>query len=357
VLPGLEMGGTVALFAAVAAMAGSALARRPWAALAAVALVLVMPAWDARLYAVGVYLHIPDFVDPSYGAVRRYAEEGWSLQFYDQGPTGAVAVGRSDRTGNLWLSINGKVDASTGDDMPTQRLSGQIPIRMAASPRRVAVVGLASGVTAGAVLEDPRVERLTVVEIEPAVVRASRFFDPVSGRPLDDPRTELVVDDARTWLARSGTWDVIVSEPSNPWITGVSSLFTAEYWRLVRAHLAPDGVAAQWVQLYGMGPQELRALVRTFTASFPETWLFETLPGCDVLLVGGAARLVPDLPLAPRLRPAQVRAFGGSGWLNTDDHPRIEWQAPLWLHRATGSLNEVILEKAASGEIHLPGEP
>ncbi len=324
------------------------MARRPWP-LAVLLLAALVPAWDAKLYAVGVHLRISDFADPSAQAVRQFADEGWELLLYDHGPTGAVAVGRSTRTGNVWLSINGKVDASTGDDMPTQLLSGELPLALAPDPRRALVVGLASGVTAGAVLRDPRVDALTVVELEPVVVRASRYFDHASGAPLDDPRTTLVIDDARAFLARTDQrFDVIVSEPSNPWITGVSSLFTLEYWELVRSRLAPGGVVCQWVQLYGMGPDELRGLLRTFRHVFPDAVLFETIEGSDVLLIGGAGDAVarrPDLPVPPLLLADELAGVAGEGWLNTDDRPRVEWAAPRWLHYDTGPANAAALRR------------
>lgn len=346
-IPMLELRGAVLLFAGVAAAAALAVGRKPLEVAPVALLALLLPGWDARLYAVGVHLRISDFADPSTQAVREFAQEGWELLYYDHGPTGAVAVGEGLASGNRWLSINGKVDASTGDDMPTQVLSGQLPVRAAGSAPDVLVVGLASGITAGAVLEEPGVERLTLVELEPAVVEASRLFDEVSGAPLDDPRTRLVLDDARAVLQRpGGQWDVIVSEPSNPWITGVSSLFTLEYWRAGRARLRPGGVFCQWVQLYGMGPEEFRAVVRTFQSVFPDTWLFETIPGSDVLMLGGVSELPPDLPLEPILDPDGVRRLGGQGWLNTDDRPRIEWNAPRWLHYQTGPDNRALIEAA-----------
>jgi spermidine synthase len=340
-IPWLGLRDSVLVLAGVAVIAGAAWQRAPAVVLVLALAAAALPAWDARMYAVGLYLRISDFADPSLTEVRRFADEGWDLVSYEHGRSAAVAVGRSRRTGNVWVSVNGKVDASTGDDMPTQQLSGVLPIRMHPSVAAdVAVVGLASGVTAGSVLAEAGVAHLTVFEIEPAVVRASRAFDHASGAPLDDPRTRLIVTDARHWLDRSdATFDVIVSEPSNPWITGVSSLFTVEYWQIVRARLRPDGVVCQWIQLYGMGPDELSALVRTFLRVFPDAYLFETIPGSDVLLVGGAARLTDDLPIAPTLGPDQVRALGGEGWINTDDHPRVEFSAPRYLHLDTGPSN------------------
>ncbi|MCA9495091.1 MAG: hypothetical protein KC621_34420, partial [Myxococcales bacterium] len=344
-VPALEARGALLVLALGAAIGGALVLRSPWPALPALLLAPLLPAWDARLFAVGVHLRISDFADPSARAVRAFVDEGWELLSYDQGATAAVAVGRSTRTGNTWLSINGKVDASTGDDMPTQVLSGEIPVRIAPDPRRVLVVGLASGVTAGAVLERPGVEELVVLEIEPAVVAAEPWFRAVNGSPTLDPRTTLVVDDARAWLTRSGrTFDVVVSEPSNPWISGVSSLFTIEYWTLLRDHLAPDGVVCQWIQLYGMGTDELRGLMRTFREVYPDAVLFETIEGADILLIGGSGgRLPDDLPLRPLLDARALGVVAGDGWLHTDDHPVVEWRAPRWLHRDTSSDNTALL--------------
>jgi spermidine synthase len=344
---------TVLVLAALPALAGLLTWRKSGAlGMVAVALgALLLPGWDARLYAVGIYSRISDFADPSPRSIRAFAEEGWELLSYTHGQTAAVAVGRSRATGNLWLSVNGKVDASTGDDMPTQLLSGHLPTAISPNPEHVLVVGLASGVTAGAVLEDGRVRTLEVAEIEPAVVDASHAFDAMNGRPLDDPRTTLRVDDARALLQHGETlYDVIISEPSNPWITGTSSLFTLEYWQAARNRLAQGGVMCQWVQLYGLGTEEFRAVVRTFLEVFPNTWLFVTIEGSDVLLIATDV-LPPGLPIHPRVEPAGLRSLAGPGWLNTDDHPRVEWAAPRYLHYDTASGNAALIESWAVSRI------
>jgi spermidine synthase len=344
-VPTLEARGTLLALAGCAAAAAFAW-RGEWRPLPLVVLLAALePAWDARLYAVGLHLRISDFEDPSPREIRRFVEEGWDLLHYDQGTTGAVAVGRSRRSGNVWLSINGKVDASTGADMPTQTLSAELPLAWSADPRDVLVVGLASGVTAGTVLRDPRVQRLTIAEIEPAVVAAERFFRHVNGDPLSDPRTTLAVGDARALLASgAGPFDVIVSEPSNPWITGVSSLFTEEYWRIARGRLRPGGVMCQWIQTYGLGPDELRALLRTFRAVFPDAVAYESIEGADLLLVaGGDPALGAEAPLAPVLTAAELARVAGEGWRNTDDRPLVEWRAPAWLHHDTSTTNRALL--------------
>ncbi|MCA9573607.1 MAG: hypothetical protein KC656_37490, partial [Myxococcales bacterium] len=189
--------------------------------------------------------------------------------------------------------------------MPTQLLVSLLPLAYADRRAETCVIGLASGITAGAVTLYEDVERVDVVELEPATVPAARIFTPWNFGLLDDPRTRLILDDGRNHVLRAPpeAYDVLVSEPSNPWITGVSNLFTAEFFALGRERVRPGGTWGQWVQLYGLGPDEVRALVRTFQHVFPDTWLFETIPGSDALLLGrsaGAGLPIPhDLPLAP----------------------------------------------------------
>ena len=348
-LPALGIQGVVTLCAALLALGALILGGRqgaPWV-LAVVLLAFLLPAWDGKLYAVGVYNRVSDLGDRSAAGVRKFAEEGWTLMSYEECLTGSVALGRSTRTGNVWLSLNGKVDASTGDDMPTQLLSGQIPMAMAPTPERAMVVGLASGVTAGAVLEFPSLLHLTVVELEPRVVQASHAFDHVNGQPLADARTQLLIQDARAVLAGQGPdFDVIISEPSNPWITGVSNLFTVEYWVLGERRLAPNGVFCQWIQLYGLAPTEFQSIVASFTSVFPQTWLFEPLQGGDVLLMGSTGSPILDtLPIAPTLGPKGVLALGRGGVLNTDDRPVVELAAPRSLHLATVGPNLARIEE------------
>jgi spermidine synthase len=319
------------------------------AALAAlgVGAALLGPSWDAQLYAVGIYHRIGELTDLSPRAVEAFAHEGWDLRLYQDGRTATVAVGESRRTGNRWLSINGKIDASTGFDMRTQELSGELPVRLAAAARgrpveHAVVVGLASGVTAARAL-GAGAAQVTVIEIEPAVVRAAGFFGSVNAGLLGDPRAVVVEADARAWLARPGPRvPVIVSEPSNPWITGVSNLFTREYWELARGRLEPDGVFCQWVQLYSLPPDALRALVATFLEVFPDAWLVETIPGADALLLAAPA-FPADLGVTPLLDPAGLRRFAAGARLNTDDRPWVELEAPRWLYRPTSELNREAL--------------
>jgi spermidine synthase len=257
--------------------------------------------------------------------------------------------------------------------MQTQVLLAHLPLMVHEGAERVAVVGWGSGVTAGAALSYPGVERVDAFEIEPAVVEASKHFEDVSGDPLDDPRLELIVGDARARLRRSsGTYDVMISEPSNPWITGISNLFTQDYFRILDSRLAPGGVVCQWFHLYGMSEEATRSLVATFASVFPEQLLFRLSSGRDVLLLGSHEPIRFSLP---RMRqvfedPARGQVLGSIGLhypfdvlvgltldtegcaefaegapLNTDDNMRLELSAPRTLYvDRTEEIGEALQE-------------
>ena len=204
--------------------------------------------------------------------------------FYREGLHGVVSV-HSDKAypGVISLRVNGKPDASTGGDIATQVYLGHVPMLWAKPRAKVCVIGQGSGVTARAVLaHDP--ERLTVVEIEPAVIQASRWFDAYTDTVLADPRVELILEDGRQHLLHSGRrYDVIMSEPSNPWIAGVNNLFTTDFYGRVREALNPGGVFCQWVQFYELSPIAQSSLLTSFAQVFPEGEVF--FVNYDFLLV------------------------------------------------------------------------
>ncbi len=228
------------------------------------------------------------------------------LVYYRDGISTTVSVERWGR--HLALKNNGKVDASNGDDMPTQIMVSAYPLLL--HPRgpkdlEVAIVGFGSGVTVGAALEFP-VRHIDNMELEDAVVDAGlRFFANVSHLEraaerfpyLRHPRLSLYKDDGRNFLAAaSKRYDVIVSEPSNPWITGVSDLFTTEHFQVTKQKLEPGGVYCQWVQLYELSPENIKTVYRTFASQFNYVVAFaaEELSS-DTILVGSDSPLPLDL--------------------------------------------------------------
>src|SRR5271169_326392 len=285
------------------------------------------------------------------------------LVFLEDGVNDSVAVFRSDNY--VALRINGKVDASTGDAR-TQLLLGHLGAAFAPAPRRVLIIGFGSGMTASAVARYPDVERIDCIEIEPAVVHASPFLETLNRNVLSDPRVHLIFDDARNFLLTSReNYDLIISEPSNPWIAGIATLFTNEYYAAVRHRLSPGGKFVQWVQGYSLAPADLRMIIATLIPHFTEVTLWHA-EGPDLLLLGRTEpipfefdrlrSLWQNQPLQKDFRAidvhqpeglvayfllddAVVRKLGEGGTLNTDDRTLLEYHAPQTL-LAPGLLAE-----------------
>ncbi len=295
---------TALLLAAVAAIlrSGSSNRGRMAAVVPVIAVIVWMATssgWDREWLAAGGYLYtrfVPTGVD------RRAALTAGRLVYYREGATATVSV--KALTGERSLAIDGKVDASTGRDMLTQKVLAHVPLLLHPAPRRVAIVGLGSGVTLASALVHP-VASVDVVEISPEVVEASAEFADVNRRALDDPRTRLVRGDGRTHLSlTSRRYDVVISEPSNPWMAGVAALFTQDFFHTVRERLEPGGLFCQWAHTYDISDADLRSIVATFRAVFPDGTMWLAGDG-DLLLVG--SKPVAPKPEAKAGAPLDVR--------------------------------------------------
>lgn len=337
--------------------------------------IVFAPQWDRALLASGVYLYAP-FV-PKQLDLETQLKAG-TLLYYKDGAPATVSVKRL--TGTTTLAVDGKTDASNRSDMLTQKLVAHIPLLLHPNPKNVAVIGLGSGVTVGAALSHP-VERLEVVEISPEVVEASRFFEVENHKALEDPRTNLIIGDGRSHILLSRQkYDVIISEPSNPWIAGVAALFTKEFFEGAKAHLAPGGLICQWAHTYTISQQDLRAIVATFTSVFPNgtAWMVN---GNDLLMVGsqdGAPQALGNIEahwsrgsaaanlaevaatepfdvlslFAGTGRELQAFAQGTDGTVDIldDDRMRLEFSAPRELHQASAGANDASLASIAKAE-------
>ncbi len=331
--------------------------------LLALAFIQLAPLWSPLVMSSGVAIYAPQYRSLSRQQFLAEITRGITPRYYREGLSTTVTVWEARQ--EVFLRVNGKTDASSSGDMPTQVLSGHFPLLLAKDPKDVLVIGLGSGVTAGAVTRYP-VKHLTVVELEAAVVEASRFFNHVNHRPLEDPRTRVVLNDGRNFLLTTRErYDVIISEPSNPWMTGASSLFTQDFFQLGRARLREGGLFCQWLQLYGMDPVMLRTAIRTFQAVFPHVLIFQTVSS-DLLLLGSERPLLLDLPrlqaqlsvpavgedlrrvgiggpddlLAKLLLGTQeVQALSTGAFINTDDNALIEFAAPRTLYANTIDAN------------------
>lgn len=319
---------------------------------------IVRPAWDLRIAASGPYVYAGPIQKAARDAGGSLAEgmlaRNHVVAAYWDGYGLVTVTGVGD--GDLALRVNGKGDASTGhSDMCTQVLLGQIPMVLHAGPRDVLVIGLGSGVSASQLLSYP-VASVECVEISPAVARGAAHFHVANHGVLANPRFRLTLNDGRAHLKFAPRdYDVIVSEPSNLWVSGMASLYTREFFRDAKARLRPGGLFAQWIHAYKLSVDDLRAVVRTLRDVFQEVWLWETYPGGDYLLMGlpdarrpayaEVARRIRETALSPDVRALGLdetadllacfvldsegtRAFGGDARPLTDDDCWVEYTAP-----------------------------
>ncbi len=334
------------------------------AAVAAVAMLVFSPPWDRALLASGAYMYAP-YV-PKDLDLRTLLKAG-TLLYYREGAAATVSVKKL--TGTTTLAVDGKVDASNRSDMLTQKMVAHLPLLLHDNPREVMIVGLGSGATAGSALRHP-IARADVLEISPEVVAASHFFVAENYDALKDPRTNLIVGDGRSHLLlTSRKYDVIISEPSNPWIAGVAALFTREFFSGARDRLADGGIMCQWANAYNISDADLRSIAATFTSVFPNgsVWL---VGGDDVLFVGSEAPIdgrlagierhwrrpgvADDLAKVAVLDPFSILSLymGGPAELAryaqgarsfSDDRMTLEFSAPRELHRRSGGENAATL--------------
>jgi spermidine synthase len=367
--PTLRLADCVLIVGALAVCAAGRLSPRARIAgflssIAAVVFVLSSQPWDRALLASGGYKYAP-YVPK--GLDLATALKAGTLLYYREGPTGIVTV--KQLTGNLSLGIDGKVDASTSTDMLTQKTLAHLPLLLHGHARTICIIGLGSGVTLASALAHP-IAAADVVEISPEVVEASHFFSAVNRHAIDDPRTRLIIGDGRSHLALSNTrYDVIISEPSNPWMAGIAALFTREFFTAARDRLTPDGIICQWAHTYDISEPDLRSVVRTFAAVFPEGTMWLVGDG-DLLLVGSAA------PLDTRLHnieggwslpavtgdlasvsvrepfsllsmfvggPLELGHYGDAAVLQVDDRLALEFSGPRAVNGTSAATNTATL--------------
>jgi spermidine synthase len=271
--------------------------------------------------------------------------------YFRDGLNANISVAKTDDY--IAIRTNGKVDASN-HDATTQLLLGHLAA-LAHPPRRVLLVGFGSGMTASALVGYPELQRLDVVEIEPAVVSAAPLLAPLNRDVLLDPRVHVTFDDARNFLFTTRQkYDLIISEPSNPWIAGVATLFTREFYAAVQGRLAPDGVFVQWMHAYSLYPDDLRMLLATFLSEFNGATLWHGDAPDLILMAPGPpsseilkrAQTLYGLPHPHEdfaklgmeepaglfgfylLDDAGLRKFSSGAQINTDDQTLLEYHAP-----------------------------
>ena len=298
------------------------------------------------------------------------------ILFYEDAADATVSVEQGDfvpgipSSADRALRINGKTDATAHADLNTQMLLAHLPMLARPDAKNVFVFGLGSGISAGALRSYPGVEKIVIAENCEPVVRASKFFNEWNRNVLDDPRTKLWHEDARTVLKLSPqNYDVIVAEPSNPWTVGIGSVFSREFYQLAANRLAAGGIMVQWFHLYEMNDGIVELVLRTFTSMFPNVEIWDAGDG-DIVILGSLqpwtsspevfeksfsipavradfAQLGVHSPAAlfARQLASQRTAFAitGPGPMQSDFFPVLEYAAPFAFYLGE---NSTMLDKA-----------
>ena len=288
--------------------AGSAAGQAPYLAAlgiaaAACAVTLLFARFDPLAMAAGVYRS---------GGARIGA--GGKVIYYRDGKTASISVWES-ASGTRVISTNGKSDAaiSTRSDLEptiderTMVMLAVLPLALHPAPLEVANIGFGSGLTTHVLLEDARVQRVDTIEIEPAVVDGAKSFRPVVERAFTDPRAQLHIEDARSYFtAHKAKYDVIVSEPSNPWVSGVATLFSREFYHFLPRHLKPKGLFVQWIQLYEIDDELVSTIISALEESFADYRIYMA-NYADMVLVASADGPLGEIDVG-RLGGAEMRA-------------------------------------------------
>jgi spermidine synthase len=212
--------------------------------------------------------------------------ENMEFLYYKDGPGATIALHNyKNDTNYISLRVNGKADASTFD-AGTQLLLGHLPALLHTKATNALVVGLGSGMTCGALLRHTNILQTDVVEISREVVEAAPLWGHHNDNVMKNPRLKVTIEDAKSFLKSSDRkFDIIVNEPSNPWMAGVAAVFSKEFYETCSERLATNGVMAQWVQIYETSDEALRTVVKTFSESFPFISIWRAQAG-DIILVG-----------------------------------------------------------------------
>lgn len=267
--------------------AGQAMPKVAWAGVTAVAAGLLVSSilWielDSVKMASGVF---------RVGEIDKDRE----VLFAKDGKTASVALSSFDQGRILVISSNGKPDAGarpsrhlsldSPSDEPTMRLIGALPYALFPEMKTAAVIGFGSGMTTHTLLTIPTLERVDTIEIEPAMVEAARGFGDLVKHAYEDPRSHIHIEDAKAYFtSQNKQYDVIISEPSNPWVSGIASLFSQEFYQLVGNHIAEDGLFVQWMHLYELDMSLVASVMKALSQHFDDYRIyFSTEP--DIIIV------------------------------------------------------------------------
>jgi spermidine synthase len=269
-----------------------------------------------------------------------------NILFYRDGKTASVSVVANPDARTFRIATNGKVDASILMDpkgLPpldesTMALAAALPLSMSDTPDRVGVIGFGSGLTTHTLLGDLRVKHVDTIEIEEAMVQGARLFGSRVSRAYEDPRSQIVIDDAKAFFAgQKLKYDIIISEPSNPWISGVGALFSQEFYRFVPRHLNPGGLFVQWIQLYEIDEYQVASILDALMPNVTDAgaWLSN---GSDLLIVASFDGPLPKVELDKLFQVGPLKRELSSIGLDNSEQLAFRKLADARLLRALGRL-------------------
>ena len=322
VMPAIGVKGLVSLGAALDMAVGVALlalARPQWrwrwelpasagAAALAFAVILLTVHFDPLRMTSGVY---------RIGVSQ--SPPGTEVQYYQDGKTASISLNLYP-DGVMAITTNGKPDAAIDTrsangsrDEITMVMAAVLPLSLRPDAKTAAIIGLGSGLTTHNLLGTDRIERVDTVEIEPAVVDGARGFGHYVERAYTDPRSRIHIEDAKTYFSsHNARYDLIISEPSNPWVSGVASLFSEEFYRYIKSHLNEGGLLVQWVHLYEFNPTLVSSVLKALAPHFSDYVVFNT-NSIDILIIAsnGSPLNAPDpwILAEPRLQE-QLKRVG-----------------------------------------------
>ncbi len=256
-------------------------------------------------------------VSPGPNARRAWMNEiRRSVTWEREGVESSVAI---QTTAGLSFVVNGKVDGNARNDAPTQVMSGILGALLRPEARRSLVIGLGTGSTAGWLAAVPGMETTDVVELEPAILDVARLCAPVNQDAMSNPRVRITGGDAREVLmAGRSRYDLVFSEPSNPYRSGVASLFTREFYEAVAARLEDDGLFMQWIQAYEVDRGTVASVISTVSQVFPEIEIWQ-VHQIDLVIVAGRRPLAHDAAsLRARLRTEPFASAARGAWRATE---------------------------------------
>jgi len=235
--------------------------------------------------------------------------------YYKDGPNTSVGVGSTAPNGNelsRTVFVNGKSDGNTKGDFFTMNLTGLLPGLLARKLEHACVIGMGTGISVGALARFPTLESIENVEIAESLIQSRHLFDPYNGNVSTNPKVHVHAMDAFRYLGGTKMmFDVIVSEPSNPWVAGVENLYTQEFYDIAKRRLSSDGLYVQWVQAYSFNDKLLKNVLKTLTSKFKYVSVFQMLEQ-DLALIASDKPFNREDILRAQKRVEEIPAVGNS---------------------------------------------